>query len=83
MPFQVEKQQRSLNNQSPIPRLEVGRLVKIVYARLSEEQRQGFLEDMDKILNKYYQSARMKPVSPNLVQRYKIRKKLRGPQYEY
>lgn len=82
MAFQLERQQRGVN-QSPIPRLEVGRLVKIVYARLPEEQRQGFLEEMDKILNKYYPSARMKPVSPNLVQRYKIRKKAKGPQYGY
>lgn len=82
MPFEIERQQRGVN-QSPIPRLEVGRLVKIVYARLPEEQRQGFLENMDKLLSKYYPSARMKPVSPNLVQRYKVRKKVRGPQYGY
>lgn len=83
MPFEIEKQQKNVYNKSPIPRLEVGRLVKIVYARIPEEQRQGFLEDMDKLLNKYYPQARMKPVSPSLVQRYKIRKKVRGQEYGY
>lgn len=83
MPFEIEGQQRGVYNQGPIPRLEVGRLVKIVYARLPEEQRQGFLENMDKLLSKYYPSARMKPVSPNLVQRYKVRKKVKEPQYGY
>lgn len=54
-----------------IPKLEVDRLVKIVYSRMPEDQKLGFLDKMDKLLNEYYSLARMKPVSPSLAKRYK------------
>ena len=78
MPFEVDnfgnKKSYYIKEQqhrSPIPRLEVDRLIKIVYSRIPEDQKLSFLDDMDKFLSKYYQTARMKPVSPTLVKRYK------------
>lgn len=58
-------------NRSLIPRLEVDRLIRIVYSRIPEDKKLEFLEGIDNFLSKYYQSARMKPIAPTLAKRYK------------